>query len=146
MQARLSNFFLHRWQIEIMHETRQLKNKSRKFGTAVNLLKNGFRRTQIRLQWAVRKIRCIHLGRLHWQRGAARFLIFTMVIGVTLVAKGLYHVYFDRTNLPDIEPLTRLDFPTIGHVYDANGQPLIEMAREYRRNIKYEDIPPIVRD
>ena len=129
-----------------MHETRQLKKRSGKFGTAVNLLKNGFRHTQIRLQWAVRKIRCIHLGRLHWQRGVVRFLIFTMVIGVTLVAMGLYHVYFDRTNLPDIEPLTRFEFPTIGHVYDANGQPLIEMAREYRRNIKYEDIPPIVRD
>jgi penicillin-binding protein 1A len=65
---------------------------------------------------------------------------------VTLVASELYNVYFDRTSLPDIEPFTRFEFPTIGHVYDANGQPLIEMAREYRRNIKYEDIPPIVRE
>jgi hypothetical protein len=40
MQARWSNFFLHRWQIGIMHETRQqLKKRSGKFGTATNLLK-----------------------------------------------------------------------------------------------------------
>lgn len=69
-----------------------------------------------------------------------------MVIGGTLVAMGLYNVYFDRTNLPDIETLARFEFPAVGRVYDANGQPLIEIAREYRRNIKYEEIPPIVRD
>ena len=64
----------------------------------------------------------------------------------SFVAVGFHHVYFDRTNLPDIGPFARFEFPAIGHVYDANDQPLIEMAREYRRNIKYEDIPPIVRD
>jgi penicillin-binding protein 1A len=69
-----------------------------------------------------------------------------MVIGSTIIAMGLFHVYFDRTNLPDIESLTRFEFPTIGHIYDANGQPLMEMAREYRQNIKYAEIPPIVRD
>jgi len=95
---------------------------------------------------AARKIRRIRLGRLRWQSGVVRLLICTTVITATLVAVVFYHVYFDRTNLPDIEPFTRFEFPTIGHVYDANGQPLIEMAREYRRNIKYEDIPPIVRD
>src|SRR4029453_16090243 len=31
-------------------------------------------------------------------------------------------------------------------VYDSNGQPLIELAREHRRLTKYEDIPRIVRD
>lgn len=95
---------------------------------------------------AARKIRCVHLGRLRWQKGVVRLLICTTVITATLVAVGFYHVYFDRTNLPDIEPFIRFEFPTIGHVYDANDQPLIEMAREYRRNIKYEDIPPIVHD
>ena len=109
-------------------------------------LLNGFRRMQMGSLSAARKIRCIRLGRLRWQSGVVRLLICTTVITATLVAVGFYHVYFDRTNLPDIEPFTRFEFPTIGHVYDANGQPLIEMAREYRRNIKYEDIPPIVRD
>ena len=92
---------------------------------------------------AARKIGCIRLGRLRWQSGVVRLLICTTVITATLVAVGLYHVYFDRTNLPDIEPFTRFEFPTIGHVYDANGQPLIEMAREDRRNIKYEDSRPL---
>ena len=95
---------------------------------------------------AARKIRCIRLGRLRWQSGVVCLLICTTVITATLVAVGFHHIYFDRTNLPDIEPFTRFEFPTIGHVYDVNGRPLIEMATEYRRITKYEDIPPIVRD
>ena len=59
---------------------------------------------------------------------------------------GFYHVYFDRSDLPDIEAFARFEFPTIGTVYDANGQPLMELAKEYRKIVKYEDIPPIVRD
>ena len=48
--------------------------------------------------------------------------------------------------MPDIEPFARFEFPTIGTVYDTGGQPLIELAKEYRKIAKYEDIPPIVRD
>ena len=59
---------------------------------------------------------------------------------------GLHYVYFDRTNLPDIEPFARFEFPAIGHVYDTNGQPLIELAREHRQIMQYGDIPPIVRN
>jgi membrane carboxypeptidase/penicillin-binding protein len=95
---------------------------------------------------AARKIRCIRLGRRRLQSGVVCLLICTTVITAILIAIGLYHVYFDRTNLPDIEPFTRFEFPTIGHIYDANGKPLNEMTREHRRNIKYEDIPPIVHD
>jgi penicillin-binding protein 1A len=62
------------------------------------------------------------------------------------VGTVLYHVYFDRTNLPDPGPFTRFEFPSIGHVYDANGQPLIELAREYRTITQYADIPPVVRE
>ena len=58
----------------------------------------------------------------------------------------MHHVYFDRTDLPDIGAFARFEFPTIGTVYDSNGQPLIELAREYRRITTYEEIPPIVRD
>ena len=63
-----------------------------------------------------------------------------------LAAVGFHHVCFNRANLPDIGPFTRFEFPTIGHIYDANDRPLIELAREYRQITKYEDIPPIVRD
>ncbi len=80
------------------------------------------------------------------ERAVVYLLICLTIITVALVAAGFLHVYFDRTNLPDIEPFTRFEFPSIGHIYDANGQPLIELAREYRQITKYEDIPPIVRD
>jgi penicillin-binding protein 1A len=68
-------------------------------------------------------------------------------VGTAGLAIGaLHHLYFDRRNLPDLEAFTRFEFPTIGHVYDTNGQPLIELAREYRQITQYADIPPIVRD
>ena len=62
------------------------------------------------------------------------------------VANVHYHVNFNRDRLPDLGPFTRFEFPTIGRVYDAEGKPLIELAREYREIARYEDIPPIVRD
>jgi penicillin-binding protein 1A len=61
-----------------------------------------------------------------------------------LAIGALHHLYFDRHNLPDLDAFTRFEFPTIGHVYDANGQPLIELARESRQITRYADIPPIV--
>ena len=56
------------------------------------------------------------------------------------------HLYVDRLHLPDAGPLTRFEFPTIGHVYDARGEPLIALAREHRQIVPYENIPPIVRN
>jgi penicillin-binding protein 1A len=68
-------------------------------------------------------------------------------VGAALFTIGaLYHVYFDRENLPGLELFTRFEFPTIGHVYDTNNQPLIELAREYRHITQYADIPPVVRE
>lgn len=61
-------------------------------------------------------------------------------------ASVLYHVYFNRENLPDLGPFTRFEFHTIGHVYDTNGQPLVELAREQRLLSRYEEIPPVVRE
>jgi penicillin-binding protein 1A len=68
------------------------------------------------------------------------------VIAAALGAAAIHHIYFDRTNLPNIESFVRFEFPTVGHIYDINNQPLVEFAAEYRRNTTYEDIPPIVRD
>jgi penicillin-binding protein 1A len=68
---------------------------------------------------------------------------------LTVAAVGMsawYYVYVDRENLPDLGTLARFEFPTIGHVYDINGEPLIGLAREFRNITRYEDIPPIVRD
>ena len=68
-------------------------------------------------------------------------------VGAAIFTIGaLHHIDLDRRNLPELGPFTRFEFPTIGHVYDRNGQPLIALAREYRQITQYADIPPIVRD
>jgi membrane peptidoglycan carboxypeptidase len=99
-----------------------------------------FRRMRVSALAAARRIK------RHWQRRVLNLVIYTTTIIAALVSIGFYHVYFDRSDLPDIKAFARFEFPTIGTVYDANGQPLIELAKEYRRITKYEDIPPIVRD
>jgi penicillin-binding protein 1A len=69
-----------------------------------------------------------------------------VLVGVALVAIGtLHYIYFNRQNLPDAEPFMRFEFPAVGHVYDADGQALVELAREYRAITPYADIPPVVR-
>src|SRR5688572_8767660 len=94
----------------------------------------------------------IRSGRMRWTRGvmvalACAALVATASESAALFTLGaLNHIYFDRHNLPDLGPFTRFEFPTIGHVYDTNGTPLIELAREHRQIIQYVDIPPIVRD
>jgi membrane peptidoglycan carboxypeptidase len=75
-----------------------------------------------------------------------RALLGTAAVTVALFSAGLYHVYLDRSDLPDLEGFTRFEFPTIGRIYDGNGQPLKEMATETRQISRYADIPPIVRD
>ena len=79
-------------------------------------------------------------------RVIARIVAVASAVVMVLALGECQHVYFSRRNLPDLGPFTRFEFPTIGHVYDASGKPLIELAREYREIARYEDIPPIVRD
>ena len=63
-----------------------------------------------------------------------------------LAAMGLaYHVFFDRSGLPDLESFIRFTPPTIGEVYDARGAVLIRLAREYRRVVSYDEVPPVLR-
>jgi penicillin-binding protein 1A len=104
------------------------------------------RRLRVRALAATRRIRRTRLGKLQWRRGVRYFVICTTGIATAIVSVGIHYVYFDRTDLPNMESFARFEFPTVGTVYDANGQPLIELAREHRRLTKYEDIPPIVRD
>src|SRR5580658_76521 len=87
-----------------------------------------FKRMPARARTAVRTFCDAHPGGLRW---AARFAIGITgcleIAGLVLLL-GLHYVYCDRTNLPDIGPFARFEFPAIGHVYDADGQPLIELA------------------
>jgi len=105
-----------------------------------------FRRMRVSALAAVGRIRSTRFAKRHWRRGVLNVVVCTTPIMAALVSIGFYHVYFDRSGLPDIEAFTRFEFPTVGTVYDANDQPLIELAKEYRKISKYEDIPPIVRD
>jgi penicillin-binding protein 1A len=88
--------------------------------------------------------------RFRWRRMLRLTLAGTLAalvgLAALVVAAEFHYVYFNRSNLPDLGPFVRFELPTIGHVYDTNGRPLIELAREYREITRYEDIPTIVRD
>jgi len=57
----------------------------------------------------------------------------------------VHHVYFDRSGVPDLTAFLRFEPPTTGVVRDARGTVLIELAREYRRVVTYDDVPVILR-
>jgi penicillin-binding protein 1A len=81
-------------------------------------------------------------------RKARRLLQITAAIAAlpfVIAILVLFHINFDRSNLPDLDAFIRFEPPTIGHVYDANGQVLIELARERRQVIQYNDIPEVLR-
>ena len=81
-----------------------------------------------------------------WSRRATCLLALPLGLFL-LLATGLVHrVYFDRSDLPDLEAFLRFEPPTIGVVYDGRGQVLIELAREYRRVVSYDEVPFILRE
>ena len=82
----------------------------------------------------------------HLWSGWARRVVFVLASAVVLLAVGLVHrVYFDRSDLPDLEAFLRFELPGIGEVYDDRGTVLIQLAREYRRVVSYEEVPLILR-
>jgi penicillin-binding protein 1A len=79
-------------------------------------------------------------------RRAARLALPCLALLLLLLPLGLvHHIYFDRSGLPDLEPFIRFELPTTGTVYDARGTVLVELAREYRRVVSYDDVPPVLR-
>jgi penicillin-binding protein 1A len=71
---------------------------------------------------------------------------FMVLLPLVLTTGGLvHHIYVDRSGVPDLEPFIRFELPTIGKVYDARGTVLVELAREYRQVVSYEEVPPILR-
>ena len=104
------------------------------------------RRVRVHVRAAVRRARRTRLGRLGCSKGVVRLLLCITALAAVSGAAGVYHVYFDRNDLPDMEGFNRFEFSTVGTIYDAHGQPLKEMAAESRRITRYDEIPPIVRD
>lgn len=85
-----------------------------------------------------------------WSQRAVR-IVFRVILGIALIplAFGIitaFYVSFDRADLPDLEGFIRFDPPTMGHVYDANGHVLVELGRERRDIVRYQDVPDVVRD
>src|SRR4030095_14780949 len=79
-------------------------------------------------------------------RRAARLAVPLLALPPLLALGGaVYHIYFDRSGLPDLGAFLRFEPPTIGEVFDDQGKVLIELAREYRRVVTYEDVPLILR-
>jgi penicillin-binding protein 1A len=57
----------------------------------------------------------------------------------------VHHVYFDRSELPELAPFVLFQPPTTGEVTDARGEVVIQLAREYRRVVTYDEVPLVVR-
>ena len=64
---------------------------------------------------------------------------------VALAVGLVHHVYFDRSGLPSLDAFVRFEAPTIGEVQDARGKVLIELAREHRRVVSYDEVPVVLR-
>ena len=89
---------------------------------------------------AVRRLRAI------WSRRAAR--IACPVVATLMLlppAAVVQHVYFDRSDLPELTAFILFQPPTTGEVTDASGHVVIQLAREYRRVVTYDEVPLVVR-
>jgi penicillin-binding protein 1A len=73
--------------------------------------------------------------------------VASLLASIPLVAIlcAITYVSYNRTDLPDLDAFIRFEPPTTGHIYDANGHALIELARERREVIQYKDIPDVLR-
>src|SRR5206468_2808916 len=82
-----------------------------------------------------------------WPRRAVWLTVLPMaLLPLVLTTWGLaHHIFFDRSDVPDLEPFIRFELSTIGKVYDARGAVLVELAREYRQVVSYEEVPPVLR-
>jgi len=79
-------------------------------------------------------------------RGAVLAAALLALLFLAPMVRLVHYIYLDRSDLPDLERFIRFEIPTIGKVYDAHGTVLVELAREYRRVVSYDEVPPVVRD
>ncbi len=81
------------------------------------------------------------------RRRAVLLAVALIPVALLLVPAAwlVHHVYFDRAGVPDLEAFIRFEPPTTGVVCDAHGNVLIELAREYRRVVTYDEVPLILR-
>ncbi len=81
-----------------------------------------------------------------WSQRAVRIAGPIVAILMLLPPAALVqHVYFDRSELPELAPFILFQPPTTGEVTDAGGNVVIQLAREYRRVVTYDEVPLVVR-
>jgi penicillin-binding protein 1A len=68
----------------------------------------------------------------------------TPVLALALLAA--LRLWIDGVAKPDLGPFLRFDTPQIGSIYDSRGEVVVELAREYRRVVTYDEIPDVVRE
>jgi len=85
-------------------------------------------------------------SRFAWPRRSVLFVATPVALLLLLGAVPMHYVYLDRSGLPDLEPFFRFEPPSIGEIYDDRGEVLIEVAREYRRVVSYDEVPIILRE
>lgn len=118
----------------VLHEIGALGRRLSRAGAAC------IRRVRSALGALARRLRAA------WSHRAVRI---ACPIAATLIllppAALVRHVYFDRGDLPDLAPLILFQPPTTGEVTDARGEVVMQLAREYRRVVTYDEVPPVVR-
>jgi len=98
----------------------------------------------LRFPWTFRRLFAA-LCRVYQTSRLLRIACLLAAVPLVLVLCGLIYVSYNRTNLPDLDAFLRFEPPTTGHIYDANGHVLIELGKERREIIPYENIPDVLR-
>ena len=103
-------------------------------------------------QHHLRQVRAlVHNTIVTLQKNRKTLIVSRIIVGIALFPAvfgvlTVFYINFNHSNLPDLDGFMRFEPPTTGHVYDANGNVLIELGRERREIIRYEAIPDVVRD
>jgi penicillin-binding protein 1A len=104
-------------------------------------------KTQQHFPWFPWNFQRLFSGLRSVYKTSRSFRIASLLAAVPLVVIlcGIIYISYNRTNLPDLDAFLRFEPPTTGHIYDANGHVLIELARERREIVQYKDIPDVLR-
>jgi penicillin-binding protein 1A len=114
----------------------------------IGALVRGLRRVGVASARWLRPASVAVAGRLRaaWSHGAVRIAVpIVVTLAVWPPAALVHHVYFDRRDLPDLARFILFQPPTTGEVTDARGEVVIQLAREYRRVVTYDEVPLVVR-
>ncbi len=85
------------------------------------------------------------LGKIWKKSRLLRVASLLAAVPLVFVLCGVIYLNYDRTDLPDLEAFIRLEPPSTGHIYDANGHVLVELGRERREIMQYSNIPDVLR-